>query len=222
MPCAAPLPHLGGPAGAGEQRQRRLVDRHRQHPGVVVERGLHAVAVVRVDVDVGDLVDARVEQRLDAQRDVVVDAEAGGVVGHRVVQAAAEIDRPVDLAAGDRLRRVDRPTGDQRGVVVHAGEDRVVRGAEAVPDRTRKVLRRLPHRLDVVRGVDPGQHLVVGRLRLQHLVVLEHAEFAGQRPGQFPAQRVQRMIAAQVVAQHARVPDHQRPVIRRTRRITHD
>ena len=37
-----------------EQRHGVLVQRDRQHPRVVVERGLHPVAVVDVDVDVGD------------------------------------------------------------------------------------------------------------------------------------------------------------------------
>jgi len=39
-----------------------LVQRDREHPGVVVERGLHTVAVVDVDVDVGDALEAVVRQ----------------------------------------------------------------------------------------------------------------------------------------------------------------
>jgi len=41
----------------------------------------------------------------------------GGVVGHRMVQPAAEVDRPVDLAMGDRPGRRHRPAGDQSGVL---------------------------------------------------------------------------------------------------------
>ena len=38
VPCGVAAAGLGRPAGAGEQRQRALVDRHGQHPRVVVER----------------------------------------------------------------------------------------------------------------------------------------------------------------------------------------
>ena len=44
---ASPSPVLRREPGAGEQRQRGLVQRDREHPRVVVERRLHAVAVVR-------------------------------------------------------------------------------------------------------------------------------------------------------------------------------
>ena len=79
-------------AGAGEQHLAGLVQRDRQHPRVVPEHPLDAVAVVDVDVDVRDPLGALVEQPLDADRDVVVDAEAAGPVGHRVVQAAGDVD----------------------------------------------------------------------------------------------------------------------------------
>ena len=49
------VPALGREAGAGEQRQRTLMDGHGQHPRIEVERGLHTVAVMGIDVDVPDL-----------------------------------------------------------------------------------------------------------------------------------------------------------------------
>ena len=71
-------PQSRGEAGAREQHLAGLVQRDRQHPGVVPEDPLHAVAVVDVDVDVRDPLGALVQQVLDAHGDVVVDAEAAG------------------------------------------------------------------------------------------------------------------------------------------------
>ena len=42
------------PPGAGPQRRGVLVQADRQHPRIVVEGGLHPVAVMHVDADVGD------------------------------------------------------------------------------------------------------------------------------------------------------------------------
>ena len=41
-------------------------------------------------------------------------------------------------------------------------------------------------------------------------IAVEHTELTGQCPGQLPAQRMHWMIPAQVITQHASVPDHQR------------
>ena len=54
VPSAVALADSVGSPVPGEQRARVLVQADREHPRVVVERGLHAVAVVHVDVDVGD------------------------------------------------------------------------------------------------------------------------------------------------------------------------
>ena len=53
-PSARRAAHVLGEAGAGEEVAPALVQRHRQHPRLVPERALDAVAVVHVDVDVGD------------------------------------------------------------------------------------------------------------------------------------------------------------------------
>ena len=89
---------VAGEAGAREENGARLVDRDREHPRVVPEDLLDAVTVVNVDVDVGDPLDALVEQPLDADRSVVVDAETARLVGHGVVQAPGEVDRVARLA----------------------------------------------------------------------------------------------------------------------------
>ena len=75
---------VGRPAGAGEEVPTALVHRDREHPGVVPEHPLDAVAVVHVDVDVRHPLGAVVEQPLDADADVVVDAEPGRVAAHGV------------------------------------------------------------------------------------------------------------------------------------------
>ncbi|BAT13076.1 Os11g0201000, partial [Oryza sativa Japonica Group] len=63
------------------------VERQRHDPVGVQEGVLHAVAVVRVDVDVDDSPEGA-EELVDGEHDVVDVAEAGGLAGGRVVHAA--------------------------------------------------------------------------------------------------------------------------------------
>ena len=157
-PCAPRAADVAGEAGAGEQRPTGLVQRDRQHPGVVPEDALDAVAVVHVDVDVGDPLGAVVEQPLDAHGDVVVDAEAGGVARHRVVQAAAEVHAVLRAPLPDVGAHLAGALDDARARLVHAGEGRVVLGAEpAVPGRRRRGRADAAlHRGDVVGGRAPS------------------------------------------------------------------
>ena len=67
-----------------------LVQADRQHPRIGVERGLHPVAVVRVDVHVADPLGALSQQPGDRDRHVVVDAEPAGMRGHGVMHAARD------------------------------------------------------------------------------------------------------------------------------------
>ena len=62
VPCGVRAAGVVREAGAGEQHLAGLVQGDRQHPRVVVEDLLDPVAVVHVDVDVGDPVRALVEQ----------------------------------------------------------------------------------------------------------------------------------------------------------------
>ena len=62
----------------------------------------------------------------DRQGRVVVDAEPGRPIRHRVMQPPARVLRVLDVAAQDRLDRAQRPTGDGRRRLVHAGERRAV------------------------------------------------------------------------------------------------
>src|SRR4029450_9177233 len=92
---------LVGEAGAGEQEAAGLVQRDGEHARVVGEDRLHPVAVVDVDVHVGDPAHALVEQPGDGDGGVVVDAEPRGAVGHGVVQAAGGREGGLRLAVQD-------------------------------------------------------------------------------------------------------------------------
>jgi hypothetical protein len=84
------------PRAPGRCRGRgaaRLVQRHREHARVGGEHPLDPVAVVHVDVDVGDALRARSRAARRSRRRVVVDAEPGRAVGHRMVQPAARVER---------------------------------------------------------------------------------------------------------------------------------
>ena len=74
-------------------------------------------------------------------------AEAGGAVGHGVVQPAGEVDPVVGLPAVDGLGHRQRRRADQLGVFVHVGERGDVVGAQPV-----YTLGLLLNRLDELRG----------------------------------------------------------------------
>ena len=186
-----------------------LVQGDREHPRVRVERGLHAVPVVHVDVDVGDPVETVVEQPGDRHRAVVVDAEPGGPVGHGVVQPTGDVHRPVGAALGDLPGGQQRTAAHQRTRLVHVLEDRVVLGAQPVPDPERRVGRRLD-RGQVGRQVHPLHLGVRGLLGHERRDPLEHPEPGGQPHGQIQPDRVQRVLTTEVVAEELRGPDDRR------------
>ena len=100
-----PLPDLVGIARAREQVAAGLVERHGQHARIVGMDRLDAVAVVDIEVEVQDA-QAVAPGPGDREGRVVVDAEPGCPIGHRVVEAAARVEGVVDVAPQDRL---DRP-----------------------------------------------------------------------------------------------------------------
>ena len=118
----AQLPH---PAAAREQVPTGLVERHRQHAWIRPVDGLDPIPVVHVEIDVQDAQPFPSGPR-DRQRGVVVDAEAGRAIGHRMVQPAAWMEGVLDVAAEDGLDRSQRPAGDRRARLVHPGEWRIV------------------------------------------------------------------------------------------------
>lgn len=109
------------------------MDRDREHARIVVEHRLHAITVMRVDIDVRDALRSVVEQPTDGKRDVVVDAEPAGMTAHRVMEAAADVDGARGLTSPDTTGRLDARTGDERARLVHLREHRIVVSAQ--PDR---------------------------------------------------------------------------------------
>src|SRR5215211_2897845 len=103
---------LAGTPRAREERGRRLVQAHGQHPRIVVEDRLYAVPVMHVDVDVRDPLSTVVEQPLDRDGGVVVDAETAGLRRHRVMQSAGDVGGMQDVALPDRPGRLDRRADD--------------------------------------------------------------------------------------------------------------
>lgn len=80
-------------AAVGEEVEAGLVDGDSEHAGIVPEDALDAVAVVGVEVEVGDAGGALVEEPLDGDGGVVVHAKAGHGIRERVVKSAGEVER---------------------------------------------------------------------------------------------------------------------------------
>jgi len=132
--------------------------------------------------------------------DVVVDAEPGGHLPHRVVEAAGRVEGVVGSAFVDGLAGHDAPPRDQGAGLVHLREDRVVLAGEA-GDRGPQDLgatqlvpvAELFHQLDVA-GVMDEADLLRGRLaRLQQLGMLAQAGLVDQLEGQLDAPRLKWM-----------------------------
>ncbi len=212
VPPRRRAPEIPGVPGAGEERLPGLVDRDRHDPRLVPERPLDAVTVVRVDVDVGDPLGPGGEGGVDRRGGVVVDAEARGVIGHRVVHPAGEVDRVVRLAPPHRECALHAPGDDARRSLVHPAEDRVVLVAQTVVEVELTGRRAPSDRRDVLRGVREREHLVAGRLGRDQpdLGQVEQAQLPGEGEGGLQAQRRHRVLRAEVVTQHRGGPHHAR------------
>ena len=118
--------------------------------GIVLERVEHAIAVMRIDVDVGDALRAlRASQQLDDDAAVVEDAEAGGVVARGMMQAGDRHEGAATLALHDRLRRT-------QGRAHHAGRrlvDATERRRVAAIQKAAAAGGALAHELHDKRGV---------------------------------------------------------------------
>ena len=190
--------------------------RDRQHPRLVVEDPLGAVAVVDVEVDVGDALEAGVEQRPHRDRGLVVDAEPLGLARRPVVGAGRGDQRGAGAALGHGPRgRGARRAGAGR-VLVHA-RVRVVVAADAPlarlgPRGQHRLLAVAPHRPDEGRREDPGELLVgqgPGRRLERDPVAVEQARLAAERHGQPVAARVRGVAAAEAHAEPVVVHDQQ-------------
>ena len=85
----------------------------------MVKRVLNAVAVVGVDVHVGDAQPA-IEQVVDGDHRVVEHAETAGVAGGGMMQTAADVERGLNISVGDHAGGVQRGAGAEHGGLVHA------------------------------------------------------------------------------------------------------
>ena len=156
-------PSLLREPGAGEEEPPALVQRDRQDLIAFVERRLHAIAVMRVDVDVGHPHAAIGELGADDRR-IVVDAEPRGPVAHRVMKAARVVHRHAGAAREHLLHRAERSTRREEAHLVHVGEGRRVAPGGEPPLGVVEIgiVRCADHRLQIFRRVD-ALDLVAGR-----------------------------------------------------------
>jgi hypothetical protein len=188
-----------------------LVQADRQDPRIVPERGLDAVPVMYVDVDVRDPLGALAEQPRDGDGGIVVDAEAAGIRPHRVMQAARDVRAVPDRARPHGPGRRQRRARDERGCLMHVREDRIVAGAESGLQQSRDVGRAVavvrrepagvPYCLDIGRVVHELK-LGVGSWRRAgdgDRLAGEDAERSRQFHRQLHPDRRQRMLRPEVV-----------------------
>ncbi len=170
-------------AGAGEEGAAVLVEGDGEHAVVVVEGVLYPVAVVDVDVDVGNA-QPLLQQPVDGYGRVVEDAEAGGEVGAAVMQTAAVAEGDVAVAADQELGGLQSAAHFQPFGVDHAGKDGIVAGAEIVSGGGHAGLAGAEgaHGVDVVSGMEEGQLVVGGRPGRDdaHVGPVEGADFFQQ------------------------------------------
>ncbi len=174
---------------------------------------LHSVAVVSVDVDVGDAVVAVVEQPRNRHSRIVVDAESRSPIRHRVVHAAADADRAPRTSRSDFLRCGQRAAGEDRTCFVHVREDRVVLGTEPVGNilAAHTVVRRVTRVFDrckICRCVD-SEEVGIGRgTRFEKFDALEKSEASRECHREIEASGIHRVIGAPPIAQVLRTPHH--------------
>jgi hypothetical protein len=159
-----------------------FVDRHGQHPVVIGEGVLHAVAMVRVQVHVQHALHALRQERQHGEHGIVEIAEAAGAVGPPVVGAARGVKH--DTPIHRQLRGVDRTADGGGSALEQAGEQRVFHGADAVT---------VAHRfLHAAAGIGQAQRLyVVGPVKLRqlrHAGLQALAILSGCEPAQYAAQ----------------------------------
>ena len=151
---------------------RELVDRDRQHAGVLVEDRLRSVAVMHIDIHVRHPLHSLVQHPRDRDRRIVVDAESGRACGHRVMQSTGGVERMRDLTGEHRSGRFDRRSRHDRSRLVHVIEDGVV--ARPVPETGPRPIvasARSLRRVEVFGCVDQQERGEFRRLRGQRVDV---------------------------------------------------
>ncbi len=160
----APSPPRAGLLGGTGPRIEEtavLVDVRKDQVGIVLEAVEHAVAVMRVDVDIGHPPQTvSPAQELDHDAAVVVDAEPGGVLSAGMVQSRDRHESSPERAVHDPLHRRDRCPDDSRARDIdtrHRGRIAIVQ--EAVAGRAA-----LGHEVEIVGRVEGEQLASVGRI----------------------------------------------------------
>ena len=185
----------------------------REDARVAIEDGLHAIPVMAVDVHVEDAADPELEQVMDADRDVVEDAEPGRAARHRMVESPAKIVGTRGAPLRDEVAREHRGAGlEQRGVV-HPRERRVVSGGEAeVRLRNAGLCAEALHDVDI-RALVHRQHVAFRRRRrLAFLRPAEEAERLDEIARELHALFAQRVVRAKVVLQEIRMVEEKRTI----------
>ena len=101
----------------------------RQYPRIVVEGVLHAIAMMRVDVQIDDVVQAELQPCQQPQNGVVEEAEARRPVRPSMVGAAAgAVDDP---AGRGQARRQHHTAGRNCRTAIDVAIHRVALGADA-------------------------------------------------------------------------------------------
>ena len=180
-PVPAPDPISFGGAGARIKEPPVLVGVGEHDRRIVLEGVEHAVAVVRVDVDVGDAHEAVLAlEVLDHDADVVEYAEARGMGAPGMVQSRDRHE------AASRLPGHDRLHGDQRGAddVARGLEDALERGRVAAVEQSLAGRRARDDELHVARIVEQlelGARRPAGRESKHAPVVALGDELAPER-----------------------------------------
>ncbi len=148
-------------ARPGIQHATVLMDIGEQQIGIVLETVEHAVAVMRVDIDIGHPPQTvSPAQELDHDAAVVVDAEPGGVLSAGMVQSRDRHESSPERAVHDPLHRRDRCPDDSRARDIdtrHRGRIAIVQ--EPVAGRAA-----LGHEVEIVGRVEGEQLASVGRI----------------------------------------------------------
>src|SRR5262245_16292108 len=151
---AAPgLVHRAGPR---IEKLTVLVDVHANDVGVVLELVEDAVAMVHIDVDIGDAAHPVLRaQGLDEHARIVEYAEACGALAPRVVQSPDRLEAAPRLARHDAARPPERRSDARPRDLVASGESRRV----TVVQVSAAAARRLHDAIDVFHGMESLDYL---------------------------------------------------------------
>jgi hypothetical protein len=204
--CGAALARLTGRTCSWIQGAPILVDVREERICVGLERVEHAVPVVRVDVDVGDPLQAvPLAQQLDRNAAIVEDAEARRMSARGVMQPRDRDESAPRPAAHDLFDREHRGAHHHaRGLVDAPGGRRITRIEVALARGGFA-----DHELDIVGMMEAFQLVTLGDARIQQpqrRIGTTAAQFAQEC---FVPVEAERMTVAEAVAAQGVTGHHQ-------------